>query len=202
MTQPSTANGNSGLSALDGLLRAAGVAGKRGIPPVERWNPAFCGMIDMRIRADGSWDYLGTPIGRPAMVRLFSTILKREGDAYFLVTPVEKVGITVDDLPFLAVEMAVDGQGEARALSFRTNVDDVVSVGADHPLRVDLAPDGGLMPAVHVRAGLWARLTRALVYDLVALGETRTTADGERFGVMADGRFHPLADANTAGLDT
>lgn len=202
MTQKQSPEGENGVSALDGLLRAAGMAGRRGLPPVERWNPAFCGDIDMRIRADGSWHYLGTPIGRPAMVRLFSTILKREGDAYFLVTPVEKVGITVDDLPFLAVEMAADGEGDVRTLAFRTNVDDVVSVDASNPLRVDFASDGGLMPAVHVRAGLWARLTRALVYDLVSLGETRETVDGERFGVMAGGRFHPLADASLVGLDT
>lgn len=202
MKKPLPRDDKAGLSALDGLLRAAGTEGKRGIPPVERWNPPFCGDIDMRIRADGSWDYLGTPIGRPAMVRLFSTILKREGDAYFLVTPVEKVGIAVDDLPFLAVEMAVDGEGDRRTLSFRTGVDDVVSVGAQHALRVDLAPDGGLMPAVHVRAGLWARLTRALVYDLVALGETRATPDGERFGIMAGGSFHSLADTNPAELGT
>src|ERR1700712_4302871 len=124
--------GQTGDAGLDGLTAAAkdaaatGPAG-RGLPPVHLWNPPFCGDLDMRIANDGTWFYMGTPIGRPALVRLFSTILKREDGKHFLVTPVEKVGIRVDDAPFLAVEMASEQQGSDRLLRFRTNVDDWVS---------------------------------------------------------------------------
>jgi hypothetical protein len=183
---------------LDGLTRAARDAGARGLPPVHLWNPDFCGDIDMRIAADGSWHYLGTPIGRPAMVRLFSTILKREDDKYFLVTPVEKVGIRVDDAPFLAVEMQTDGEGEARRLRFRTNVDDWVDCGADNRLRFEAAADGGLTPYLHVRRGLWAKVTRALYYDLVDMGEERMADGAEMFGVMSAGVFFPMGRAELA----
>src|SRR5437763_11155013 len=111
---------------LDNLASAARNEGKRGLPPVHLWNPEFCGDIDMRIGSDGTWFYMGTPIGRPALVRLFSTILKREGDKHFLVTPVEKVGICVDDAPFLAVEMRKDDGERGTLLRCRTSVDDWV----------------------------------------------------------------------------
>ena len=122
-------------------------------------------------RHDGTWYYLGTPIGRPALVKLFSTILKREDGKYFLVTPVEKVGIRVDDAPFLAVEMEKNGEGGTRKLNFRTNVDDWVPCDGDHRLRFEAAADGGLTPYLHVRADLWAKVTRALYYDLVEMGK-------------------------------
>jgi hypothetical protein len=178
---------------LDGLATAARDAGKRGLPPVHLWNPDFCGDIDMRIARDGTWFYMGTPIGRPALVRLFSTILKREGDKHFLVTPVEKVGIRVDDAPFMAVEMEKDGEGCSRTLHFRTNVDDWVTCDADHRLRFEAAEDGGLTPYLHVRSDLWAKVTRAVYYDLVDLGEERVADGAEMFGIMSAGAFFPMA---------
>src|SRR5437660_7610678 len=119
------------------IARAARGAGQKGPPPVHLWNPPFCGDLDMRIAADGTWFYMKTPIGRPALVKLFASVLKREGDKYFLVTPVEKVGITVDDAPFTAVEMKAEREGKARVLSFRTNVDEWVACGPDHMLRFE-----------------------------------------------------------------
>ena len=179
---------------LESLTTALGK--QRGPAPVHLWDPPFCGDLDMRIAADGSWHYLGTPIGRPAMVRLFASVLKREGERYFLVTPVEKVGITVDDAPFLAVEMETQGAGAERALIFRTNVDDVVRCDAEHALRFEPeAGTGGIKPYIHIRRGLWALVTRALFFDLVALGETRTLDGREMFGIASAGSFFPMAPA-------
>jgi uncharacterized protein len=171
---------------LAGLVARAASDHRR--PPVERWNPAFCGDIDMVIDRDGRWHYNGSPIGREALVRLFSGVLKREDGRYFLVTPVEKLGIRVADVPFMAVEMATRGAGRARKMVLRTNVGDVVEVGASNPLRFALAADGGLLPYVHVRAGLEARFTRALLYQFAELIE----ADGDRLGIWAGGLFHLL----------
>ena len=123
----------AGEPSADTLAAAAGKAARRGPPPVHLWNPPFCGDLDMRIARDGTWFYLGTPIGRAPLVRLFSSILKREGDRYFLVTPVEKVGITVDDAPFVAVDFDAEGEGEAQRLTFTTHVGDSVTAGPDHP---------------------------------------------------------------------
>ncbi|MEH2512338.1 hypothetical protein V1291_003692 [Nitrobacteraceae bacterium AZCC 1564] len=183
---------------LDGLTDAARRAVTKGLPPVHMWNPPFCGDLDMRIAADGTWFYLGTPIGRPALVKLFSTILKREDDKYFLVTPVEKVGIRVDDAPFLAVEMAEDGEGSARQLSFRTNVDEWVPCDGNHRLRFEASAEGGLTPYLHVRSDLWAKVTRPLYYDLVNMGEERVVDGRELFGVLSDGVFFSMADAAQA----
>lgn len=180
---------------LEGLSQAAHGAAAKGLPPVHLWNPPFCGDLDMRIATDGTWFYLSTPIGRHALVKLFSTILKREDGKYFLVTPVEKVGIRVDDVPFMAVEMAEEGDGPARKLSFRTNVDDWVSCNREHRLRFEAASDGGLTPYLHVRSDLWAKVTRALYYDLVELGEERIVEGREMFGVMSNGEFFAMADA-------
>jgi len=182
--------------AIERLLGALRGGNERGLPPVERWNPPFCGDIDMRIAPDGTWFYLGTPIGRPALVRLFSSVLRRDGDDYFLVTPVEKVGIRVDDAPFQAVEMALEGEGRARELAFRTQVGDVVSAGREHPIRFARAESDGLKPYVLVRSALWARVTRALTYDLLALGETQAVDGVEMFGVFAGGVFHPAVPAS------
>jgi uncharacterized protein len=184
--------------ALEGLAAAARDAGQRGLPPVHLWNPPFCGDLDMRIGRDGTWFYLGTPIGRPALVRLFSTILKREGDKHFLVTPVEKVGIRVDDAPFLAVEMQRAGDGPDQVLQFRTNVDDWVTCDSAHRLRFEPGAADGLAPYLHVRADLWAKVTRALYYDLVNLGVEETVDGKERFGVMSSGAFFAMADADQA----
>jgi len=190
---------NQGTNAMERLMVALGDRKGRGLPPVERWNPPFCGDLDMRIAADGTWFYLGTPIGRPAMVKLFSSVLRKDGDDYFLVTPLEKVGITVEDAPFQAVEMAVEGEGEARSLAFRTQVDDLVSAGGEHAIRFTPAAKDGLKPYVHVRAGLWARVTRAVTYDLLALGEVREVDGVAMFGVFAGGVFHPAVPACEIG---
>jgi hypothetical protein len=182
---------------LDGLTSAAKNAGAgKGLPPVHLWNPPFCGDLDMRIAADGTWFYQGTPIGRPALVRLFSTILKREEGKHFLVTPVEKVGIKVDDAPFLAVEMQREATDKGPSLRFRTNVDDWVDCDAAHRLRFEAAVDGGLTPYLHVRADLWAKVTRALYYDLVDMGEERMVDGRAMFGVASAGEFFAMAHAD------
>ncbi|MGN6461514.1 MAG: DUF1285 domain-containing protein [Pseudolabrys sp.] len=183
----------AGQKGLDALV--AGVPREsRGLPPVHLWNPPFCGDIDMRIAADGTWYYMKTPIGRPALVKLFASVLKREDEHYFLVTPVEKVGIVVDDAPFLAVEM----QQEAGTLRFRTNVDDWVDCDTDHRLRFEPeSATGGLKPYLHVRRDLWAKVTRALFYDLVALGEERDVDGRRMFGVASAGAFFPMAEADS-----
>ncbi len=172
---------------------------KRGLPPVETWNPPDCGAIDIRIAADGTWFHAGTPIRRPKMVKLFASILRREPDgATVLVTPVEKVSIVVEDAAFVAVEMAVDGAGDDRRISFRTNVDDLVPVDAEHDLRFVQDEAGALKPYLHVRRGLWALVTRALTYDLVALAEERDVDGDLWLGIAAGGRFHRIAPAETA----
>jgi hypothetical protein len=185
--------------ALDGIADHARKQGsKKGPPPVHLWNPPFCGDLDMRIATDGTWHYLKTPIGRPALVKLFASVLKREEDKYFLVTPVEKCGITVDDAPFLAVEMKIDDGAEGRVLNFRTNVDDWVACGPEHRLRFEPEPDtGGLKPYLHVRCDLWAKVTRALFYDLVELGEERDVEGRRMFGVASAGEFYAMAPAES-----
>jgi uncharacterized protein len=188
----------SDISGLDGIAGVVRREGSKGPPPVHLWNPPFCGDLDMRIAADGTWYYLKTPIGRPALVKLFASVLKREGEKHFLVTPVEKVGIVVDDSPFLAVEMNVADGPRGHILRFRTNVDDWVDCGVGHALRFEPErTSGGLKPYLHVRRELWAKVTRALFYDLVALGEERDL-DGKRmFGVASDGEFYPMAPAES-----
>ncbi|NCO86424.1 MAG: DUF1285 domain-containing protein [Rhodobacterales bacterium] len=172
----------------ESLAAAARVAKGRGPAPVHLWNPPFCGDIDMRIARDGTWFYLGTPIGRPALVRLFAGIIKREGDAYFLVTPGEKVGITVDDAPFVAVDFTV----QAGAITFETNVGDSVVAGPDHPIRVAIdAASGAPAPYVLVRANLEALIDRKSFYRLVEIGET----EGDWFGLRSQGAFFPLIRA-------
>ncbi|HEY2527413.1 MAG TPA: DUF1285 domain-containing protein [Xanthobacteraceae bacterium] len=187
--------GQSGLSGVASITRALPGMGKAP-PPVDRWNPPFCGDLDMRIGADGTWFYLKTPIGRPALVKLFASVLKREGDKYFLVTPVEKCGITVDDAPFLAVELNIEDDCSERRLNFRTNVDDWIACGREHPLRFEAeAGTGGLKPYLHVRRGLWAKVTRPLLFDLVELGEERAVEGRAMFGVASRGTFFPMAPA-------
>ena len=188
---------NQGRSA--GLESLAAAVGRgREPPPVQLWNPPFCGDLDMRIAFDGSWHYQSTPIGRPALVRLFASVLKREGERYFLVTPVEKVGIKVDDVHFLAVALEVEGKGSGRTLVFRTNVDDIVRCDAEHPLRFEPeAGTEGLRPYLHVRRDLWARVTRAIFLDLVSLGEVREVEGVRMFGIASAGMFFPMAPAET-----
>lgn len=165
------------------------------LPPVERWNPPFCGGIDMRIARDGTWYYCGTPIGRPALVRLFSTILRKDPERYVLVTPVERVGISVEDAPFIAVEMTVTLESGEQILRFRTNVEDWVTVDAGHPVRFETGAADGIKPYVRVRGDLWALVTRALFFDLVALGEIKEHDGTRLFGVASAGAFFAIANA-------
>ena len=177
----------------DTLAAAATAASKKGPPPVHLWNPPFCGDIDMRIARDGTWFYLGTPIGRPALVKLFSQILKREGDAYFLVTPVEKVGITVDDAPLLAIDFDVAGSGPAQTLTFTTKTEDVATLGPDHPLRVERDPaTGEPAPYLLIRANLWALIDRKSFYRLVDLGCHHPYEGRLWFGLWSAGQFFPV----------
>lgn len=195
------AEGTSGLEAL--IARAHADAGsgpatkERGIPPVERWNPDFCGDLDMEIRADGTWFYMGTPIGRKQLVRLFSTVLRKDGDGRtYLVTPVEKVGIRVEDAHFIAVEMQVSGEGERQGLTFRTNVGDVVEADAQHPLRFVMEKaSGGLKPYLLVRGRLEALVARSVMYDLVALGEEIEVDGVTMFAVRSGGAVFPIMPA-------
>ncbi|MBL8893606.1 MAG: DUF1285 domain-containing protein [Rhizobiales bacterium] len=181
---------------LRGLKEAS--AGK-GLPPVHLWNPPFCGDIDMRIAQDGTWFYMSSPIGRKPLFKLFSTVLRYDEDGkYYLVTPVEKCGIRVDDAPFVAIRMHVEGEGRGQVLRFETNVDDDVTVDAEHPLRVADEPGtGGLKPYVLVRARLEALVSRALFYDLVARG----TVEGDWFGVWSSGIFWRMKPARDIGLE-
>ncbi|MDP6343978.1 MAG: DUF1285 domain-containing protein [Alphaproteobacteria bacterium] len=165
-------------------------------PPVENWNPDFQGDIDMRIARDGTWFYLGTPIARKPMVKLFSSVLRHDADdKFYLVTPVEKLGITVDDAPFLAVAMTAHGRGRDQVLTFRTNVDDEVMAGPEHPLRVSLNPASQEpSPYVHVRGRLEALIARAVFYDLVELAVEEEGRGERSFGVWSAGEFFPIGD--------
>ncbi|WP_417686555.1 DUF1285 domain-containing protein [Roseibium sp.] len=181
----------AGLAAL--ISRAGGNA--RGNPPVDKWNPPFCGDLDIRIARDGSWSYLGSPIQREALVRLFASVLRKdEDDRHYLVTPVEKIGITVEDVAFLGVELHCEGNGEGKVLTLRTNVGDVVRVDAEHPLRFQVDPEnGGLLPYVLVRGRLEALLSRPLLYQLVDLLEEKEQADTMHTGIWSAGTFFSLA---------
>ena len=193
-----TENVGTSPGGLDAIVGAATAAARKGPPPVHLWNPPFCGDLDMRVAADGTWFYLKTPIGRPALVRLFASVLKREGDKYFLVTPVEKCGIQVEDAPFLAVEMKIEDNDGHRVLNFRTNVDDWVACGPGHALRFEPEPEtGGLKPYLHVRRDLWAKVTRALFYDLVELGEERDVGGIRMFGIASQNEFFAMAPADS-----
>ncbi len=177
-------------------MASAQAAAGSGRPPVHLWNPPFCGDLDIVIERDGSWIHEGTPIGRPKLVRLFASILRREGDAYFLVTPVEKVGITVKDVPFVAVDVDAEGAAAARQLRFVTNVGDSVVADADHPIRVSHDPDSGEpAPYVMVRDGLEARIDRKSFYRLVEFGETAAVDGREWFGVRSSGQFFAMLPA-------
>ncbi len=166
---------------------------KKGLPPVHLWNPDFCGDIDMRIARDGTWSYLGTPIGRKPMVKLFSTIIRRDGDDYFLITPVEKVGIRVDDAPFVAATLQVEGEGEAQLLRFTTNVDEEIEAGDEHPIRVTLDPaTEEPAPYLRVRGNLDALIHRNLFYQMVELAVPRELDGVSWLGVWSGGRFFPL----------
>jgi hypothetical protein len=165
----------------------------RGPAPVHLWNPPYCGEIDMRIARDGTWFYNGTPIGRPALVQLFSGILRKDPERFVLVTPVERVGIVVEDAPFLGVELTREGEGASQILRLRTNVDDWVEIAAENPLKFLPGDSGGLKPYVLVRGELWALVKRALFYDLVAWGECVARDGADMFGVFSHGVFFAMA---------
>ena len=182
----------SNLTELFEAVRAAQASG-RGLPPVHLWNPSHCGEIDIRIAADGTWLHEGSPIGRPALVRLFSSVLRRDPDGFHLVTPAEKLRIAVDDAPFVAIGLEQsDG-----ALRFATNVGDIVEAGPDHALRVETAPGGEPRPYVHVRAGLEALVARPVFYELVELGEARPAPGGARLAVASAGCWFDLGALET-----
>ena len=187
-----TTTARDASNPLQGLREA--VAGGKTHPPVHLWNPPFCGDIDMRIAADGTWFYMNSPIGRKPLCKLFASVLRHDEDGkYYLVTPVEKCGIRVDDAPFVAIRMRVEGAGQEQRIYFETNVDDQVCVGPEHPLRVaDEEGTGGLKPYVLVRSNLEALVSRALFYDVVALGVNV----GEWFGVWSSGVFYPMQRAS------
>lgn len=193
MAKTNQSEEKSGVSAETLASSARAAAKGRGLPPVDKWNPPFCGDLDMRIARDGTWFYLGTPIGRPELVKLFSTIIRRDGDDYFLVTPVEKVGITVDDAPFVAVDFERnDGN-----LRFETNVGDFAVAGENHPIRVSRDPETGEpSPYVLIRRNLEALIDRKSFYRLVELGEVAPYEGIDWFGVRSGGVFFPIIPAS------
>jgi uncharacterized protein len=179
-------------TGLDGVAAVVKQAPGRGLPPVHLWHPAHCGAIDIVIAKNGQWFHEGSPIGREALVRLFSTVLRKDPDGYYLVTPVEMMKITVEDAPFTAVQ--VDRVGEA--LSFTTNVGDVVEAGPDNAIRVGADPvTGEPRPYLHVRRGLEARLRRPVFYELVEMATERDTPDGPTLGVTSNGVWFPVGPA-------
>ena len=174
------------------LADIARLAGEKRLPPVDQWHPTHCGDSDMRIARDGTWFHMGSPIGRQEMVRLFSTILRREPDGgYVLVTPVEKLDIAVEDAPFVAVEMKAEGDGRDATLAFRLNTGDLVTAGPDHPLRFDQGEDGP-RPYLHVRGGLEALVARTVYYDIA---ERALSGDDAPTGVWSNGAFFTLEPA-------
>ncbi|QFS84562.1 hypothetical protein FIU97_17525 [Roseivivax sp. THAF40] len=185
----------------DGIAASAKAARKgRGLPPVDQWDPPFCGDLDMRIARDGTWYYLGSPIGRKGLVTLFSSILKKEGDAYFLVTPVEKVGITVEDAPFVAVDFDVAEVGDDQVLTFTTHVGDTAVAGPEHPIRVERdAETGEPSPYILVRRNLEALIDRKSFYRLVEIGTEEVHEGARWFGIRSSGTFFPIIPAAELG---
>ena len=186
MTEPVAITDSAGRSPAE----LAVLLGSAKLPPVHLWNPSHCGDSQMRIAADGTWFHQGSPIGRKELVKLFSTILRRETDgSHVLVTPIEKLTIQVDDAPFIAVEATSEGEGRDRRIIFRLNTDDLVAAGADHLLRVDTAPDGTPRPYLHVRAGLQALVNRPVFYQLADLA---LAEDAKQPGLWSSGAFFPF----------
>lgn len=182
--------------AFQRLLGDASAYSGRGPAPVHLWNPPYCGEIDMRIASDGRWYYNGSEIRRIALVRLFSTILRKDPDRFVLVNPVERVGITVDDAPFLAVALETEPSASGDRLLIRTNVDDIVEVSREHPIRFETARDGGLKPYIHIRGDLWALASRALTHELVARSALETLEKSDIFGMPGEhSREHSRADS-------
>ena len=168
---------------------------QKGLPPVHLWNPEFCGDIDIRIARDGTWYYMGSPIGRQRLVRLFSTVLRKDDDGeHYLVTPVEKLRIIVEDAPFVVVQVNEQGQGESQNLYFRTRTDDVVLADREHGIWVEFSDDGEPSPYIEVRNGLHALIARNVYYQLVELGTEIQTDERRQFGVWSAGEFFVLGE--------
>jgi hypothetical protein len=181
---------------LETVAQAARQAPGRGLPPVHLWNPAHCGEIDIVIRRNGQWLHEGMPIGREALVRLFSTVLRKDADGIYLVTPVEKMKITVEDAPFVAVRVdRAENESGGEALKFLTNVGDVVEAGPDHAIRVEMDPGGEPHPYLHVRRGLDALIARPVFYELVEMAQERETPEGPQLGVSSNGAWFPVGPA-------
>jgi hypothetical protein len=193
---------NPGKPGLDGVIAAAQSAARgaqapgRGLPPVHLWNPAHSGEIDIVIRKDGAWFHEGSPIGREALVRLFSTVLRKDPDGIYLVTPVEKMRITVEDAPFIATRVDRDGA----ALRFLTNVGDEVEAGPENAIRVEVGEDGEPRPYLHVRRGLEALIARPVFYELVEMAQERDTPQGPTLGVESNGAWFPVGPARAHEL--
>lgn len=184
----------------DTFAQAARLTKGKGPAPVHLWNPPFCGDLDMRISKDGTWFYLGTPIGRKSLVKLFSNVLKKEGDDYFLVTPVEKVGITVDDAPFVATDFEVSDNKASQELIFTTHVGESFPANEDHPIRFEHdQKTGEPRPYILVRTNLEALIDRKSFYRLVELGETRSLEDEDWFGISSGGAFFPMIPSKDLG---
>jgi len=196
-------SGNNDPSGLEAIAAAARQAGEKSLPPVHLWNPPHCGDIGLRIGRDGTWYYQNSPIGRMPLVKLFASVLRKDPDEYVLVTPVEKITIEVEYAPFVAVEMQhrhdATVAGDQPVLAFRTNVGDWVEAGPDHEIRFEPGPSEGIKPYIRVRSNLWALVSRPLFYDLIELGETRTIAGKEVFGVESGGAFFTIAPAADIG---
>ncbi len=195
----SEANDPRGATGLDGIIGAATRAGGRGPAPVHLWNPPYCGDIGLRITRDGVWHYRGSPIARPALTRLFSTILRKDPERHVLVTPVEMVLVDVEDAPFLAVEMIVTGAGATQVIGLRTNMDDWIELGPEHPLRFERGPADGMKPYALVRGDLWALATRAVYYELIERTETRDIGGRAMLGVASAGQFFVICPADEIG---
>ena len=180
---------NDGKPKALGLEHIARLVSATAPAPVERWNPPYCGDIGLEIRSDGTWFHQGRPITRPALVRLFATVLRKDDDGKtYLVTPAEKIDVKVGDAPFLAVELRTEGQGASLNLFLRTNLDDWVRVDPEHPLRFTAEPAGGLKPYVRIRGRLEARLVRPVYLELAAL----ISAESEPPGIWSGGVWWPF----------
>jgi hypothetical protein len=170
-------------------------AAGRTLPPVEKWHPAHCGEIDIRIARDGTWFHEGTPVGRRELVRLFSTILRKDPDGFHLVTPAEKMRIVVEDAPFLAVLVRVEGEGREQRLIFTTNVGDETVAGQENPIRVEINRETREpAPYVHVRRGLEAKISRAVYYQLADIAVPGEGEHKGKLGLWSDGVFFPLGE--------
>lgn len=193
MSMENTLNGGKSQFSLQDLMKALADT-EGGQRPVEKWNPDYCGEMDMVIKADGSWWHEGSPLTRRGLIDLFASILRKNADGEtYLVTPVEKIKIAVERAPFVAVRVDIEGEGKSQRIFFTTNLDDVVEAGPENPIRVETDPET-LEPApfVTIRGRLEASLKRSVFYELVEHAVERDTDEGKQLGIWAGGEFFPL----------